>query len=256
MEWTVPRLGSGIDERFNLENEHWTGELISRRENKLNFYHYQYLIKIKNFTEKDNECVEKKLQFISNVVTGIAGRCRQLLTHPADKIQLVFNSNPNFMMAPLATPFMKRKDFTNSFLLDKAATLLNSNESFALSADFHISVKLLKKEEIVGGGRSHARSLSIFEDYDHFLRGKRSVMLLPDRKNGKKNLCFAKATQILLAQRRFKRKQQTKKTLLQYKRNESFLETSACNLQRSAKVEIGKKIKITDIPKFEEKNPR
>ena len=186
MEWTVPTLGSGIDERFNLENEHWTGELISKQETELNFCHYQYLIKIKNFTEKDNECVEKKLQFIDNVVSGIGDACRQLMTKPADKIQLVFNSNPNFMMAPLATPFVRRKDFTNSFLLDRATAILNSNESFALSDDFHISVKLLKKEEIAGGGQKNATPLSIYDDYDHFLRKKRSVIQLPDRKNGQK----------------------------------------------------------------------
>ena len=38
--WTVPTLGSGINERLNLDNEHWTGELISKQETELNFHHY------------------------------------------------------------------------------------------------------------------------------------------------------------------------------------------------------------------------
>ena len=253
--WTSPTLGSGISERLNLQNEHWTGELITKQETELNFYHYQYLIKLRNFTEKDNESVENKLKFINNVVCSIGDTCRQLMTHPADKIQLIFITNPDLMMAPLATPFVRRKGFTNSFLMDRTAAILNSNESFALTQDFHISVKLLKKEQMAGGGQKNGRGLHVFADYEHFLRQKRSVMVLAAPKNDQTNLCFAKATQILLAERRFKLKTLSKKMLAAYKRNGVFLKTRAWMLQRSAKVKIGKKIKIVDIPKFEKVLP-
>merc|ERR1712055_252440 len=228
-------------------------ELILHQDTRLGFHQYEYIIKLKKFTDEENSSLEDRILYIQRIVTEIGDRCRELLTHPDDKIQLVFSSDPGLISAPFATRFCNRKEFTNRYLLDRANTLLNSNQNFVLSDSFHIGVKIYKESEIVGGS---VPRLSAFNNYDHCLLRKKSIVFL---RGGTKNLCFSKSVQILLAQRRFKKKSITIKQWRRYlckrknKGRNYFLEHRAIMLQKSAKIAIGRKLKICDIKKIEEK---
>ena len=200
--WHPPTLGGGsADSGLNFESDLWEAELILHQDTRLGFHQYEYIIKLKKFTDEENNSLEDRIVYIQRIVTEIGDRCRELLTHPNDKIQLVFNSDPGLISAPFATRFCNRKEFTNKYLLDRANTLLNSNQNFVLSDAFHIGVKIYKEAEIAGGS---VPRLSAFNNYEHCLLEKKSIIFL---RGGTKNLCFSKSVQILLAQRRYKKKQ-------------------------------------------------
>ena len=86
--------------------------------------------------------------------------------------------------------------------MERAESLLNSNESFVLTNDFHITVKLYKKKKLAGGA---LKRLAQFNNYEECLRKKKSVLMLATKKTDQKNLCFAKAVQLLLAHKRCRR---------------------------------------------------
>ena len=90
--WLPPVIGFGAEAGYNFEDEFWSASLTSRRETQLGFYSYQFLIKIKNFTEDDNSSVENRLAYIRTIICSIGDRCRQFLTDPSDTIQLILTS--------------------------------------------------------------------------------------------------------------------------------------------------------------------
>ena len=151
--WRAPTLGRGgsADGNLNFQSDLWEAELILHQGTQFGFHQYEYIIKLKKFTDEENSSLEDRILYIQSIVTEIGDRCRELLTHPDDKIQLIFNSDPGLISAPFATRFCNRKEFTNKYLLDRANTLLNSNQNFVLTDAFHIGVKIYKEAEMLAG---------------------------------------------------------------------------------------------------------
>ena len=239
--WLPPQIGGAISIDPDFSGKNFDAYKTRTKHNRLGLTETSYTLKFKNLNKIGiNDSITAQIKYLKKMLQAIIKAFKKRLSN-ADTAQLILYAHPENIKSTFSTPFLQKNDFTYTYITNRIAELLNSNENFRIDNEMFIDIKIVKT--IAGS----VLSLKAASNVINMLFRKRSVML----NNCDDNLCYARA--LLLAYYNFKLKKKliTKTFWLRItNKNNPFMKNRAEWLQSAAGMSQNTQVSIKDAKKF------